>query len=303
MHSVRPLAPVPEPAQAAPAPLACPSLSALRAARLRAAHRLFDQAPWVHDDPVGLRLLPDDLLQPLLTERGRFDDPVSRGVRAALLVRARHADEVLAERVAAGVRQVVFLGAGLETFPYRPSPLRHDLAMFEVDRGPMQAWKRERLAAAHVGVPRTLRYVAADLGAVHELPQRLAEAGWRDDRPTCVTLLGVSMYLRPETMQALLRWVGRLPAGSSIVFDYRPDPSTLAPGLRRIDAFLAARMAEEGEHWLCSFDPVALAALAREAGFSALADLGAEALNERYLGQRGDDLRLGGGLRLFSAVV
>ena len=60
------------------------------------------------------------------------ENPIARPLRAFLAVRSRIAEDALADAVAAGVRQYVVLGAGLDTFAYRnPFP---DLRVFEVDR-------------------------------------------------------------------------------------------------------------------------------------------------------------------------
>jgi len=68
-------------------------------------------------------------------EPRRFEDGSS--LRAFLAVRSRVAEDALAQAVAAGVRQYVVLGAGLDTFAYRnPYPA---LRVLEVDHPATQA--------------------------------------------------------------------------------------------------------------------------------------------------------------------
>jgi len=54
------------------------------------------------------------------------------------------------------VTQYVVLGAGLDTFAYR-NPHRY-LRVFEVDHPSTQAWKRERLKAQAIDIPRSLTF-------------------------------------------------------------------------------------------------------------------------------------------------
>ena len=68
--------------------------------------------------------------------------PLSR-LRFFVAVRHRFAEDVVAAAVARGVRQVVVLGAGLDTFAYRHP--HEGLRVYEVDFPATGAWKRERL--------------------------------------------------------------------------------------------------------------------------------------------------------------
>src|SRR4029077_18672202 len=128
-----------------------PSRTAERVAMRRAAHQLLDH-PRIHDDPLALTILGDARAAALRADRGWFEDDVMAPVlRAFLAVRSRLAEDALAQAVAAGVRKYVVLGAGLDTFPHRnPYPA---LRVFEVDHPATQAWKRQRLADAHIAVP------------------------------------------------------------------------------------------------------------------------------------------------------
>jgi O-methyltransferase involved in polyketide biosynthesis len=50
---------------------------------------------------------------------GTVPDPVPKGLRAALVVRSKLAEDRWTQSQAHGVRQYVILGAGLDTFAYR----------------------------------------------------------------------------------------------------------------------------------------------------------------------------------------
>ena len=91
-----------------------PSRTALRVAIRRAAHQLVDHPP-ILDDPIALRLIGPGYERDL----ERASHTVARDFRCFMATRSRYAEDHLAQAVAAGVRQYVILGAGLDTFAYR----------------------------------------------------------------------------------------------------------------------------------------------------------------------------------------
>ena len=81
---------------------------------MRALHQTVDDDPKILTDPVARRLIDSDddrrWLAPLL------DHPFAKQWRAGFALRARYAEDCLAEGVQRGARQYVVLGAGLDTF-------------------------------------------------------------------------------------------------------------------------------------------------------------------------------------------
>ena len=117
-----------------------PSRMALMVARQRAAHQLLDQGA-ILDDPYAVRILgehEDNVLQVL------NNHPCASIGRLFTAARSRIAEDALSKAVERGVRQVVILGAGLDTFALR-NPHAARISIFEVDHPATQAWKRQRL--------------------------------------------------------------------------------------------------------------------------------------------------------------
>jgi len=75
--------------------------------------------------------------------------------------RSRIAEDALFKAVERGVRQVVILGAGLDTFALR-NPHATRISIFEVDHPATQAWKRQRLVGAELAPPPWLTFVPVD---------------------------------------------------------------------------------------------------------------------------------------------
>ena len=103
----------------------------------RAAHQLYDEPPLVFADPLALRVLSEDARAEVSKREELERTPSARAMRAFLCARSRFAEDALERAVAAGVRQYVVLGAGLDTFAVKSAlperPIDSGLRIFEVD--------------------------------------------------------------------------------------------------------------------------------------------------------------------------
>lgn len=134
----------------------------------------------------------------------RFFEGRSVGVRLV--------DDQVAAAVAAGCRQVVFLGAGLDTRAYRLA-LPADSAVFEIDLPELFAFKEPVLRAAGAR-PATRRHVLPiDLRTDWATPLRAC--GFRADRPTHWIDEGALPYLPAADHARVLRTLTALSAPGS----------------------------------------------------------------------------------------
>src|SRR3954471_22268705 len=102
-----------------------------------------------------MRILGDDAEALVQKSEQR---PSSRRMRLFIAARHRFAEERIKQAIRNGLRQVVVLGAGLDTLGYRLAHI-DGLRVFEVDHPSTQAWKRESLSRAGIDVPSTVVYV------------------------------------------------------------------------------------------------------------------------------------------------
>ncbi len=253
-----------------------PSRTALAAAAHRAAHQILEQGG-IFADPLAIRILGQDAET---VARDAEDHPSRRRMRMFIALRSRFAEDALAASVEGGVKQVVVLGAGLDTFAYR-SPLRERLRIFEVDHPATQAWKRQRLADAGIALPDSLTFAPVDFER-DTLAERLAAAGFDSGQQTFFTWLGVVPYLTAEAIWSTLGFIASLKGGAQVVFDYADPPESLAPEMRVWHDQRAARVAELGEAWVNYFEPEQLHERLRELGFSEIEDLGPRQVASRY---------------------
>jgi len=277
---------------------AVPSRTALRVALRRAAHQIVD-FPLVFDDPIAVPILGEEFAEELRRTPVRPDRPFSVALRAYMVARSRYAEDNLRRAVAAGVRQYVLLGAGLDTFAYRnPWP---ELRVFEVDHPATQQWKHQLLATSRIAIPANLAYVAVDFER-QSLSQRLAQSGFDPTAAAFFAWLGVVPYLTPQAFRVTVEFIRSQAAGSGVTLDYGQPREALPPQERWAHDSLASRVQQAGEPFQLFFTPNTIGA--EFAAFRSIEDIGSAEINARYFSGRDDQLRLlGSGGRLFSAWV
>lgn len=271
-----------------------PSRTALGAAMHRAVHQMLEGGV-IFTDPYAVQILDDEARAGL---PGMADDPAHRPMRLFIAARSRFSEEVMAACVARGVRQVVILGAGLDTFSLR-NP-HAGVTVYEIDYPATQAWKRQRLAQAGVALPPSLTFAPVDFER-QSLAEGLAVAGFRADEPAYFQWLGVVPYLTREAIVATLDLIAGIKA-AEVVFDYAEPFENFPPAMRANLTSIAERAAALGEPWLSMFDPPDMAALLRARRFAAFQDVTRAELAARYYGDLGQGLLSGAGPHVVRAT-
>ncbi len=259
-----------------------PSRTALSAARHRAAHQISDGAS-LFCDPLAVAILsqsPRDIASDALAH------PERRAMRLFIAARTAFAEAKLSQAVGRGARQLVVLGAGLDTFGYRNPYADLGLRVFEVDHPATQAWKRRRLAEAAIIAPPSLTFAPVDFER-ESLSAGLARAGFDEAQPVFFTWLGVVPYLTDQAVFATLATISARGASAEVVFDYSDPPERLSGPARERRDRRAARVAALGEPWLSHFDPATLRRRLHDLGFSRVEDLGPGEIAARFLGDLG----------------
>jgi methyltransferase (TIGR00027 family) len=267
-----------------------PSITAMRVAMRRAAHQIYDR-PLVLDDPIALAIMGEERCDKLRSDPATQSEPIAVAMRAFMAVRARFAEDHLAEAVAAGVTQYVVLGAGLDTFAHRNPFLQ--LRVFEVDFPATQTWKHEMLAEAKLPHPSCLTYAPVDFES-QTLREGLATAGFDPNAKTFFSWLGVVPYLTLEAFRSTLNFTATLPQGSGLAFDYGlPRESLSEKGQIAFD-YLSSRVRRAGEPFQLFMTPEQTAAELTRTGYRTIEDLNPAAITARYFANRGDTLAIRG---------
>lgn len=271
-------------------------------AYLRAVHMVIDGEPKILQDPLAATLLGPGFEERLSADRERLATAPLVKSRSLICMRSRFAEDELAVAIGRGVRQYVLLGAGLDTSPYRPGHPAGQIDTFEIDHPDTQRWKLERLHRAGVAIGDRLHHVAVDFEK-DSLAGRLAASGFDREQPAFFSWLGVSYYLNREAVLDVFRFVGSLPAGSQIVFDFVMDDTELNRTEREAMKGITAMVQRFGEPWLSRFGPQELQRTLRELGFSRTEHFSHALASHRYFEGRTDGLYLDFTTQMMSAIV
>lgn len=272
-----------------------PSQTARGAAAYRAIHQDLECGA-IFKDPLASRIL-DQETAATLQEIAAND--AMRPWRLFIAARSRFSEDTMGNCIACGVRQVVVLGAGLDTFSLR-NPYAHlGVRAFEVDHPSTQIWKRERIKAAGLAEPPSLVFAPVDFER-ESLAEGLTRAGFKLNEPAFFQWLGVVPYLTKDAVSSTLTVISEVPQ-AAVVFDYA-EPFENYPAERRAGVMAtAARAASRGEPWLSFFDPIELLQLLQGKAFNVIEDLGLSEIAERYYGVLRRNIVLGPGPHIVRA--
>jgi methyltransferase (TIGR00027 family) len=253
-----------------------PSRTALLIARQRAAHQLLDHGSILHD-PFALKILGEDEKDVLQFANAHPLLSIGRLFTAA---RSRIAEDALSDAIESGIRQIVILGAGLDTFALRNPHSALEVRIYEVDHPATQAWKRERMAEAQLPLPQWVTFVPVDFER-GDLGEALVGAGFQQNSPAFFTWLGVVPYLTQDAIDRTLDDIASIQK-SEVVFDYMQPPEAFSEELRQIEKARSEQLEKIGERTASRFEPAGIAAILRSLGFSQIEDIGFQEIKSRF---------------------
>jgi methyltransferase (TIGR00027 family) len=281
------------------------SLTAIGAARMRAAHLLLDDDPKIFRDDFALRFggceseasLRADTSTGLAEIAAKVGPEIAQRVlqagRAVMIMRSRYTEDALSQAIANGITRYVILGAGLDSFAWRHPQLASRVEVVEVDHPSSQQWKRRRLQELGIDEPPNLKFLPIDFEK-QTLLDGLSDGGYPLDKPAFFSWLGVTQYLTRETVLDTFKQVATLGSGTEISFTFVVPQNLLARGDQRSLAMAAAAAAARGEPWLTFFEPDELTRQLQELGLTRVEYLSPEEANIRYFAGRADGLHVPG---------
>lgn len=256
------------------------SKTALATAYMRAAHQVLDQPPFLFEDPVAMAILGPKAHSVIQEHLPRHQSASGAALRTHVCLRARHAEDRLAQAVTDGLDAYVLVGAGYDTFALRRPGWAQGLLVVEVDHPATQAAKRSRLAQAGFPEPPDTLFVSADLSR-ESLGDALARYGLGRDKRLFFSWLGVTMYLEIPAIQATLRDMASFAPGSQAVVTYREHAGAQADTAGKTGT-LADRVAQVGEAFVTCLNMTEMDALLESCGFDHREFLTPEQAEKRY---------------------
>lgn len=260
------------------------SLTAVGIAVVRAIESERPPAERICEDPYARQFAGSALFHLVrFFERLGYGERRGPGVMGFLAARERHIDEFLRAQLAAGLDQLVILGAGFDARAYRfRDQLAGRVRVFEVDHPATQGTKLKKLARIFGRVPDHVTYVPVDFNT-QTLAGRLAECGYTEALRTLFIWQGVTPYLTPAAVDDTLAFIaGHAAPGSAVIFDYMH--TALLDGTVKHGE--VAKMRQDrwmtGEALVFGLPAGQVTAFLEQRGFGQIHDAGAQFLHAAY---------------------
>jgi len=208
---------------------------------------------------------------------------IAPGAYEFMIARTAFFDRIVEQALKENIEQVVLLGAGYDSRPYRFEGFNRDTKIFELDAKPTQQRKKECLQQAEISISQQISFVPINF-ETDNLRDTLMEAGFSREKKTLFIWEGVTYYLSTEVVDNMLAFV-RLnsPSGSSISFDYASlsDEALNEDGARELRKHMQSQHSNEPTKF--GIRASKIEAFLAERGFEVIEHLTAAEMNEKYL--------------------
>jgi methyltransferase (TIGR00027 family) len=214
-------------------------------------------------------------------------DAVAAGIFGSQVCRTRYIDEAVQTAIGAGARQLVILGAGYDTRPYRLAGLA-GVQTFELDLPALQQDKKDKVTSLLGHVPANVTFIPIDFDT-QSLDSAFAGTAFDPASPAVFIWEAVTQYISAAAFERAMRFVGKSAPGSSIVFTYVLK-SVIEHRSQVADAEHMLEVVAHSSPWIFGLEPAVLAATLQPFGLTLLADVGSADYQEKYLKPAGRSL-------------
>jgi len=162
-----------------------------------------------HSGSARLKLKLSPVLLPLLKKYipGTYEWVVSRTFLF---------DEIFKKALDEDFNQIVILGAGFDSRPYRFINYMKNTRIFEVDVIPTQERKIKILKNKNINIPDEIQFVAVNFKK-DNLNERLFKSGFQIDKKNLFIWEGVTEYLTDDAVDSTLDFIKNNSIGKSII--------------------------------------------------------------------------------------
>lgn len=279
--------------------------TALGAAICRLIEQYQPEATRLFDDPMVKELVgrPIRVMMQFASMRNltiKRTDGIAPGIFGAQICRTRYIDDAVQTALSQGIGQLVILGAGFDTRPYRLPGMEH-AKVFEVDLQAVQNEKKERLQK-HVGwPPENIAFIPIDFDT-QTLEAVLTGTAFDPSWPAVFIWEGVTQYISEAAVRQTLGFIGKSAPGGILLFTYvlrriierRSD----IPGADRMMDTVAQHAA-----WIFGLEPSSIPAFLKPFHLALIADVGNVDYQEKYLQPLGRNLVVFEGERIVHAII
>jgi methyltransferase (TIGR00027 family) len=261
-----------------------------KTAFLAASVRLIEQY-----QPEELRLFDDPFIKNFFSKLTLFQmkfkfirdmeimlsELMTKGTFGSLICRTKYIDDSLIAAMANGIDQLVILGAGLDTRPYRIVGI-NDIKVIEVDLPIMQNIKKEKIKKYLGAFPSNITFTPIDFNS-QTLDEVLNIQELNFSKPIFFIWEGVTPYISDEGVKNTLEFISKASSGSIIVFSYVLksviNKTSDIPGADDLLNYFESK----GQSWIFGLEPSNLIEFLEQFNLTLVEDIDASYYQENYL--------------------
>jgi methyltransferase (TIGR00027 family) len=205
------------------------------------------------------------------------------GMYEYIMARTSYFDNIYENALRENISQVLVLGAGYDTRPYRFKDLIKDTRIFELDIHTTQQQKIKLLQQNNIPIPEQLTYVPINFNT-ETLEDVLFKAGYNKGQKNLFIWEGVTYYLSPKAVDDTLNFIkSTSSAGSTVCFDYGAFwPEMLnAYGVKKLREHMITN--NPGESTRFGIERGKIESFLAERGYKLIDHLTAEEIEKKYL--------------------
>jgi len=203
------------------------SKTAERVVNLRASESQKPEGERICYDPYAIYFMSPGILEwavrnpEKVKEIQETNERILPGLDNSIIARVRYFDDFIMKSIDEGLEQLVILGAGYDSRPYRIGGLER-IKTFEVDHPGTQAVKIEKVKKIFGSLQDHVVFVPVNLG-VEDLGQKLLENGYDPSKKSLFIMEGLSYFIPLSVIDEILSFIAENSSkGSCILFDYYP---------------------------------------------------------------------------------
>jgi len=267
-----------------------PSQTAMQVASARARAALEEREEIRGHDYLAEIFLPEE-------RKAFLKEPVVKkmtnripGMYEYVIARTTYFDSIVEQALRENIPQIVFLGAGYDSRPYRFKDLIKDTRIFELDIHTTQQHKMKLLHQNNIPIPEQLTFVSINFNT-ETLEDVLFKAGYKKDHKNLFIWEGVTYYLLPNVVDDTLSFIKSTSSvGSTVCFDYGSFwPEMLnAYGVKEAGEFM--RINNPGEPTRFGIERGKIGPFLSDRGYKIIDHLTAEDMERKFLTLRDGSL-------------
>jgi methyltransferase (TIGR00027 family) len=228
-------------------------------------------------------------------------DAIMQGIYGAQICRTRYIDDAVEAALSQGIRQLVILGAGFDTRPYRLAGMEH-VNVLEVDLPSVQEDKKKKLKKHFGRLPEHVTFIPIDFDT-QSLEDVLTREAFDPSRPVVFVWEGVTQYISEEAVRRTLAFVGKSAPGSILIFTYvLKSIIERRPNISGADKMMDY-MAKNNIPWIFGLEPSSVPSFLKPFHLKPIADVGNAEYQAQYLKPLGRTLVVTLAERIVQATV